>query len=178
MNWIDALLSRIAELWPFARVRTWERGVRFRYWPWLKHPSVEVVAPGIWFAFWWFEEVLAESVVQQTQNLPTQSITTKDDVAVSFSMNFLYEVTDIEAKCTKVHDFDESLVNLAMLHLAKRVRRVRWPYLRDHQARLERSIRRALEKQTSEWGVRIVDVGLTDMVRARQYRLYGDPPHR
>lgn len=176
MNWIDALLSRIAELWPFARVRTWERGVRFRYWPWLKEPSIEEVGPGVWFAFWWFEEVMSESVVQQTKNLPTQSITTKDDVSVSFSMNFLYEVTDIRAKFTKVHDFEESLVNLAMIHLAKRVRRVPWEYLRGHQATLERRIRRAIERQANQWGVKIVDVGLTDMVKAKQWRVYGDPP--
>lgn len=178
MTWVDAILSRIAELWPFARVRTWEQGVRFRYWPWLDDVTVESVGPGIWFAFWWFEEVLVESVVQQTHNLPTQSITTKDDVAVSFSMNFLYEVIDIQAKAQKVHDFDESLVNLAMIHLAKRVRRVPWTYLRDHQATLERSIRKALDKPCANWGVRIIEVGLTDLVKARQTRWFSDPPMR
>lgn len=173
MTWIDAILNRIGLLWPFVRVRAWERAIRFSYWP-NRGVKIETLAPGFWFAFWWFQEIDAESVVQQTQNLPTQSITTKDDVAVSFSMNFLYEVSDIQLKMTAVHDFESSLINLAMIHLAKRVRRVPWQYLRDHQATLERAVRKAIEKPTAAWGVKILEVGLTDLVKARQFRFFAD----
>lgn len=179
MNFLDSLFGHLREGWPFVRITPWERGIRIRYWgiPWTrwKAVTVQVLGPGVHFAFWWFEEILTESVVQQVRNLPTQSVTTKDDIAVSFSTNVSYEVVDVEANLTQVHDFETSMVNLAMMHLSERVRDKTWEDLLHNMDDLERSLKGTLTTRVKPWGVRIVDVTLTDLVRARAYRLLGDP---
>jgi hypothetical protein len=64
---------------------------------------------------------------------------------------------------------------LAMVHLAQKVRDYTWPELVAHQKDLERSLKNTLTTRVKKWGVEIVEVGLTDLVRSRSYRLFGDP---
>lgn len=176
LNWIDSILERLKGAWPFKRIRPWERAVRMSYWWWLDEPKVELLEPGIRLELWFMQEIHEESVVEQVRSLKTQSVTTIDDVAVTFDGTIAYEVVDPVAKLTKVHDFDDSLSNLAMMHLSDRVRKVDYAYLRDHQKGLERSLRGTLNTQVAPWGVRVKRVGLTGLVKARQYRLYTDSP--
>lgn len=173
-SWIDSLLERLKAAWPWKRVRPWEKAVRISYWPWLKEPKIELLDPGVAREFWFFQEVQEVSVVEQVIMLKPQSVTTKDDVSVTFEATITYEVIDPEAHITKVHNPDESLVNRAMMHLSDRIRHVDWAYLRDHQKGLERSLRRTLTTQVTPWGIKVKNVGLTGIVRARQYRVYTD----
>jgi len=41
---------------------------------------------------------------------------------------------------------------------------------------LERSLASSLSTRLSVWGVRVTDVGLSDMVKSRPFRIYGDTP--
>lgn len=170
MNWIEAIFSRLAELWPFVKVHSYQQGVRFRC-----GKDVARCAPGVHFAFWWFEEIMVVDVVEQSINLPTQSVTTHDNVAVTFSANILYEVEDARVMYTSVQDFDDSLTAAAMNHLAQKVRAWSWDELVDGQRDLEKSLKGTLSTRAARWGVKITDVAFTDMARARVYRWYGDP---
>jgi regulator of protease activity HflC (stomatin/prohibitin superfamily) len=170
MNFIESILSRLEQLWPFVRVKTYQRGVRFRG----GKAPVEL-QPGVHFAIWWFDEVLIVDVTSQPINLPTQSITTKDGVPVSFSANVIYRVTDPVTMLTAVSDFDDSVTAIAMNHLAKRVREQSMDELRTGQDALEKSLEGTLHTRVKKWGVEIEAVGLTDLVQARAYRLLGDP---
>jgi regulator of protease activity HflC (stomatin/prohibitin superfamily) len=171
MTWIDAILSRIAELWPFVRVNTYQRGVRFRAG---RNPTE--LAPGIHFAVWWFDDVHVVDVAEQPINLPTQTVTTRDDVPVTFSANVTYEIADVVQMYTSVQDFEDSINAIAMIHLAQRVRDWTWVELVEGQKELERSLKGTLTTRADRWGIKIIAVGFTDMVRARVHRLYGDPP--
>lgn len=170
VTWIDAIIKRIAMLWPFVRVHEWERGLKMRY-----GRVVGVLEPGVHGAWWWFEEIEVDSVVEQTINLPTQSVTTSDGRGVTFSANIIFEVRDVRAKYTKVHEFEKSVNAVAMMHLARKVRRWTRDDLMLHQKALERSLRETLSTRAGKWGVTIVDVALTDLVESRMFRHYGDP---
>lgn len=170
MSWVEAILDRIADLWPFVRVKTYQAGVRFRGG---KGPAL--LEPGVHFAIWWFDEVFMVDITQQPINLPTQSITTADGVPVSFSANIIYRVDDAVTLFTAIRDFEDSVTAIAMSHLAKKVRAWSMEELRTGQDELERSLERTLQTRVRDWGVKIIDVGLTDLVQARAYRLLGDP---
>lgn len=111
-------------------------------------------------------------VVPTVINLVTQSVTTKDGKEVSFSANVEFEVTNAVDNHTKVSDFEKSLRNAAMSHLAKRIRAWTYSELMEGQTALEASLRTTLTTYVKDWGVRINAVGLTDMVLAKQYRLF------
>ena len=156
-------------LWPFGIVRSYQRGIRFRL-----GIDVAEIQPGWYFAWWVVEDVVVVNVVPDVLDLPVQSITAADGAEITVSANIAYEITDARAMFTKVQDFQDSLSRIAMNHLAQKIRAWTWKELQDHQAELERSLKGTLTTRLARlgWGVEIIDVGLTDLVRCRQYRLY------
>lgn len=173
MTWIESILSRLAELWPWSRVKPWQRAVRSSFVP-FGGIRVMVLEPGIARSIPWFDTLEIRDVQEDTWNLPTQSVTTKDDVAVTFSANFAYEIDDVRASVVNVREFQSSLQDLGMMHLAKRVRDMTWPELLAEQTDLEKSLRGTLTTRAKEWGVKITQVGITDLVKARQFRHFGE----
>jgi regulator of protease activity HflC (stomatin/prohibitin superfamily) len=49
-----------------------------------------------------------------------------------------------------------------------------WPELLAEQTDLEKSLRGTLTTRAKEWGVKITQVGITDLVKARQFRHFGE----
>lgn len=188
MGWISDLLDKLSVLWPFVRIQVWQRAIRTTFLPSLVLPTrqkpyyrtippraiVASLGPGVHRRLWWMEEVQNESIVEQVYNLPTQSITTKDDVAVTFSANIRFQISDVVLNLTQVHNFEASLEGAAMVHLAQRVRDWNWKELVENQKKLEKSLADTLTTRVKHWGVEIIDVGLTDLVKGRVYRFYGD----
>jgi regulator of protease activity HflC (stomatin/prohibitin superfamily) len=54
------------------------------------------------------------------------------------------------------------------------VRDMTWPELLAEQTDLEKSLRGTLTTRAKEWGVKITQVGITDLVKARQFRHFGE----
>lgn len=173
MNWLDTILSRLAELWPWSRVKPWQMGVRSSFVP-FGTVRVTVLGPGIARSIPWFDTLEIRDVQEDSWNLPTQSVTTQDDVAVSLSANFVFEIEDIKASVFNVREFTSSLQDLAMMHLSERIREMNWTELRGGQKELERSLKGTLETRAKKWGVSISRVGITDLVKARQFRHFGE----
>ena len=173
MSWIEAILSRVAQLWPFSRVLPWQRAVRSTFVP-FGAVRVTVLQPGIARSIPWFDDLQIRDVQEDSYNLATQSVTTRDDVAVTFSASFVYEIEDVRAAVVNVREFADSLQDLAMLHLSERIRELTWAELLDGQKELERSLRGTLTTRAKDWGVKISRCGLTDFVKARQFRHFGE----
>lgn len=178
MSWIGELLSRLAELWPFVRIPPFQRGVRTTYLP-FRGIRVDVLEPGVHLQLWFFQFIHEQTVVEQVYNLPPQSVTLKDGAQVTLSANFAYEVTDAEAAANNVFDLPDSIQGLAMMQIGKKLREWTWEELMSHQSDLERSVRDTLTTRAKEWGVKVTAVGITDLVKARAFRLYHDsaPTH-
>jgi regulator of protease activity HflC (stomatin/prohibitin superfamily) len=173
MSWVEAILSRLADLWPFVRIARFQRGVRTTHIP-FRGIRVDVLEPGVHGCLWFFQQIQEQTVVEQVYNLPTQSVTCKDGTQVTVSANFAFDITDAEAAALNVFDLQDSLQGLAMMQIARKLRDWTWDELMAHQTDLERSIRDTLTTRAKEWGVRITAVGITDLVKARAYRLYHD----
>lgn len=173
MNWLEALLSRLEQLWPWTRIKPWQRAVRSTYIPW-GGVRVSVLSPGIARHLWFFDQIEARDVQEDSVNLATQSVTTKDDIAVTFSASFMYEIEDVQASVFNVREFSSSLQDLSLMHLSERVRSWTWVELLDRQKDLEDSLRGTLTTRAKKWGVRITKCGMTDLVKARQFRLFGE----
>lgn len=173
MTWIDSVIQKILWLWPWRKVQPWQGAVRSSFVP-FRGVKVTVLLPGIARAIPWFDDIQVRDTREDTYNLATQSITTKDDVSVSLSANFVYQIDDVRAAVLNVQEFTSSLQDLAMVHLSERIRELSWPELRDGQKDLERSLKGTLETRARKWGVGISRVGITDLVKARQFRHFGE----
>lgn len=178
MTWIDAIVSNLLAvvkfITPFRIIRQYERGVVFRLG--LLHRTME---PGLhWHWPFRIEEVEELSVSEQTKNLLSQSVTTSDGVAVTFSVNIVYDIVDAAKTFTEVQDFEESLEGAAMIHLARRIRSWTWDELLSNQKDLEDSLEGTLTTRVKKWGARIITVGITDLTRAKPFRIFGDSAAR
>jgi regulator of protease activity HflC (stomatin/prohibitin superfamily) len=171
VNLFDRILDTLKALWPVVLVYEYQAGVRFRL-----GRYVGTVPPGWYWCWWWVDELERVTVVEQSVNLPTQSVATRDGRNISFSANLTYEIADAGLYFTKVQDFERSLVDQAMIHLAQRVREFDdFPTLHAAQRELERSLKDTMTTRVKRWGVQITGVGLTDLTPARVYRLLSDP---
>lgn len=171
-NIVGLIFQNAAKLIPGRMIFDPQRGIRFTR----GHARREQLGPGWWWFLPLYQTIDAVSVKDQVKDIDTQSLTTKDDVAVSVSMCIEYEIFDAVLWYTEVHDFDESLHGLAKIYLARGIRSRDYAYLRRHQSRVERAIQKALSRHAEKWGVRILTVGLETYVRARQHRVMGDTP--
>ena len=175
MSWLEALVANVKELFfflaPFRIVKVYERGVVFR----LGVPH-RVMEPG-WRWLWpcRIEEVTEVIVVEQTMDLMVQSITTKDDVSATFSVNVVYCVADPTLHLTAVTDFERSAEAFARIHLSQRVRDRTWKELLEDQKKLESSLEGTLSTRLAKWGTDVVSVGFTDLTKARPIRLFTEP---
>lgn len=168
---IGWLGDNLAAMVPFRVVRSYQRAVRF----WLGRPGPALEA-GIWWAIPGLLTIEIVDTRADTTNLPTQTVTTQDGKSVTFSANVEFEIVDPVAYLTGVQQFDFSLTNIAMSHLAKRVRAWTWNELVAEQRALELSLRDTMTTRAKKWGVQVNDVGLTDLTPAKTIRFYGDSP--
>ncbi len=173
MSWIEALVQNIERLLKFVLpcrvVRSYRRAIVFR----LGVPH-RVKTGFFWLWPFCIEEESQVVVNVQTRNLLTQSMTTKDEAQVSFSVNVSYQITDAMAYYCEVADFETALDALAMVHLAAKVREKTWTELLADQKKMEKSLGDTLTTRVKDWGVEILVVGFTDLVKTRAYRLFGD----
>jgi regulator of protease activity HflC (stomatin/prohibitin superfamily) len=174
---VDALVTLLREfwrfLWPLHAVRVYQRGIRFRHWPEKDSPRVEALAPGLHFRMWVIEDIEVISVAPDPIKLTPQSLTTKDDRAITVRATILYEITDPVAAYVKINDHTDSMDDIAENHIAKKVRAWTWDELRAGQNDLEKSLKGTLTTRMEPYGVKILEAGLAELVEAKQHRVFG-----
>lgn len=168
-NLVDLIANNLLALLPLKIIHSFERGVKFHL-----GTDVAELGPGIHLFIPFFQSIEVIHVVPEVVNLPTQSLTTVDGHHISFSANIEFEVHDARAMFVGVQDFQSSLMNMAMNHLAYRVREWTWQELREGQRELERSMKDTLTTRVKKWGVTVLSVGITDLVEAQTYRIFGE----
>ncbi len=168
-DFLRVLIEIIRYIWPVRIVKSYQRGVRFA----LGHEPEEL-APGWWLHVPFFMSIDAVDVVQDVVDLDIQAITTKDGKSVVISANVTFRITDAVAHWTSVQDFEENLPRMASRHVMAKAREWTWEELLAHQKDLERSLKETLNTRIARlgWGAEVDDVGLTDLVLARQWRMF------
>jgi regulator of protease activity HflC (stomatin/prohibitin superfamily) len=163
------LEARWEDVKPWAVIRSYERGVRFRF------GVVDPIAlePGFHWRVPFWEHVELVTVVQDALQFGVQSVLTRDRKSVSFQVGITYTVADPVAHFCMVTDFHTSLQTICEVHLAKRVGELTLDELCGQRDELEKSMRRSLGQRVGKWGVDIIDAGLTSLQTVRAIQLYG-----
>lgn len=159
-NFLDVIRRLVPHL---LLVRATEAGVLFK-----RGKTIKPIGPGLHWYWPLVTEYYTTAVVRQTQNLPIQSVVTRDRVAVAISGIIVYRIKDAVAALARTFDFNDTLKDIAMTAIV--------PYVcsRDYdviiteiqngtaQETLTKLVRRALRK----YGVAVTAVGLTDFTEA------------
>lgn len=159
----------LKELQPIRIVRSYQQGVRFTN----GIHSNKPLPPGVYAVIPFFDDIEAVNTQEDVIDLPMQTVTTSDGKQVTLSWNVEYQVVDAVLHFMSVRDFDENLPRKAARHIASRVRELTLDELVLGQRELEGSLKGTLQTRTKTWGVKILDVGITDIVQAKAYRFIG-----
>jgi regulator of protease activity HflC (stomatin/prohibitin superfamily) len=174
---MQALFEFLRTFWrsllPFVVVRDYERAVRFTM-----GKSEPQLDPGFHWLIPGVQQYEILGVAEDVMDLPEQSITTTDGVSVTLSANIIYRIVDAQLAHIAVQDFEQSLTRAAMNHIARKTREWTYQELSEGQKDLERSLKNTMTTRVEKWGVEIVDVGITDLVKAENFRHFGQPMWR
>lgn len=176
-NVVQWAADNLSKLLPWRVIFDYERGVR---WTFGCNPTA--LKPGVRICLWGAQRVDQFSVVERIVKLETQSVLTKkteteDAQSVCFAVNVGIEIDNPVWYATRVHDFEDSLKDLAMSHLAERVRSKTMSDLSTEGGLkdLEASLKGTLTTRLTKWGAIVTHVGFTNFVPvAQQVRLFQD----
>lgn len=105
---VKLLFDTLGHLWPLRIVNDWERGLYY-----VCGRCVGEVGRGCYPVLPWFCDVHAVSVVPDVVLTPLKSVTTRGGVQLTYSCGITFRVTHPRAAYTKLHDYKESIVEIA-----------------------------------------------------------------
>lgn len=176
MAFFENLWNFLKELQPLRIVYSFEQGVYFRNGQisrWAPEMPEMALPPNVYAVIPFFDDIEKVNIQEDTIDLPMQSITTKDGKPITMSWNVEFQVVDAVRHFMAVQDFGENLPRKAARHIASKVREWTMDELLRSQKKLEESLTGTLQTATKDWGVKILKVGLTDLVQAKPYRFIG-----
>ena len=102
----------------------------------------------------------------------TVSFTTKDDVTVSITYAYYWEIVDIKKIVLGVEKREALSVQNVQLALYRWVTRSAWADLKDPQ--LEMKVLKSARRLAAESGVKLNAGGITELSKVKPIRLIGD----
>ena len=138
-------------------------------------PGVEVVACGPGLHWFWPATTRWEEYPTsfQTDNLPSQTVETKDGASVTLGGMIAYRVSDVAKLLTTCASPVMAIRTVALPAIHLVASRMDWEDLKEEQRKttLNTKLRNAVKKRLEELGIDVESVELTDMTRVRAYRV-------
>lgn len=161
---LDFLKWLFEQARPWEIVPPWEAGLRVRCGKWYR-----IVRGGMYFKLPFLDSFHVLNIKPQVVNLPNQSIETQDGKFLLISGSIEYSIANPERVWLNVQDHDTSLTTLVMREIARYVAgrlvsECSLPLIEAH-------VRRVVRREAGKWGIEVSDVGLTDHVQHKVYRL-------
>ncbi len=168
MQWLTELFNRITCWIPrIVLIAPDEGGVRVTL-----GNRVSLTPPG-WYVVWPLIQVVTSlTVTPQVEDLRAQSIQTADGVSLAVSGAIEYSIRDARKAILCVQDFDDSLKNLALGAIVDFVT----THTLEECGRVDDIkdvVRKALRKHINDWGIRLMNVYITDLDKHRAIRIMG-----
>ena len=135
--------------------------------------KVKKVGPG-WYIRWpLIHDLQYFTTSPDTIDLRIQSLVTSDGQDVIVGGAFRRRVVNAEAAALKVDNLDTSLATTALGVIGRYVATVEFKILIAGTKLLERELKEELKKEARGMGVEIMRVYITDIGRAKNYRVAG-----
>lgn len=152
-------------------VSHWERGIVLRLGRFHREikPGFHLVWP------LWIEEVITEGMAITTTNLPAQSVTTKCGQAVTVAAVVTWKVSNVRKLILDVDGRQEPVLDACAGAVARAIAARDWAELHGHEADVATEITKAVHRRAMRYGVDVLEVQFTDLVKCRGLRLWAGP---
>jgi regulator of protease activity HflC (stomatin/prohibitin superfamily) len=167
----DKLFSLLAEfwstIWPFNVIQEYQNGVLLRLGKFKK-----VLTPGLHFVIPFIDEVMVHHVVVTTINLPSQSVTTKDNKQVVVKGVIKYRISDIKVFLLEVFDAIDAISDMSESIIKRTIMDNDWEQCMSNE--LDDYITKKARHEAKKWGIEILTLTLTDLGQIRSIKLFND----
>jgi hypothetical protein len=173
LAWIGQIASWIGQWIPrWMILDVTQGGVKY-----VRGRRIVELKPGV--HFWWPVTTGQPDVyptARQVDNLRTQTIMTADedqDITIAVGGMVSYEVFDILKLLPKVWRAQAAIKEMSICGIHDVCCKMKWSELKSEQRRgtLDTKLKNELKKTLEGYGVRVVKVQLTDLSRARVYKV-------
>lgn len=162
----DAIILCWERLSPLEILHVYQLGVVLRFG--VYHRSV---GPGLHWKWPIAEEVITEVTVLTTMRLPTQTLTTSDDIQVEVGTMVKYEINDMKEFVSKVWDQKDVLGDTTMGAIQAQVASMTYADLRTAAASGADKVLKAVRAEVNKYGFTVKKITFTDIGRTRSLRL-------
>ena len=166
MDWLNRIFDKLLALFP----QIWicppdEAGVLITFGKFVSSKGAG------WYLFWpIIQTIVRMEIKTQVTDLRNQSVRTKDGYSLVVSGAVQYYITDIKKAALDVQDLDRSLITLALGIIFEFVRQRTLDECYNVKE-LKVEILKGLRDAARGWGIKIEQVYITDLDRARNIRL-------
>jgi len=180
VEWVGENLKALA---PFRVIRDYQQGAKFTLGHaggaahWIRwrtkgdeSQALPLVAGWHWFVPV-FQDIEVVDVTPDAIDLKVQNVTTTDDIAVALSFNVEYVIADAVQFYLGIQDLEINFEAVARMVVSRRVRGKTWAEVYEGQKELEDEVKATLKRRAERYGVKVLDLGITDLGRTRVFRL-------
>jgi len=161
---ILALLPR------FIMISPHERGVYKFFGKWTRE-----VGPGLYLIWPWCVDMGYDVCAPRVCGYSSQSISTKDDVAVAVDSALAFHIQSATKALFNVDNYEDSLGNILQGEIERYITARTWEECKDTQA-MGVEVLKAVRESARGWGLYIKDVYFTSFVKHKAIRLMGIEP--
>jgi len=162
---VDILIASLRLFQAFVVIADYERGVVLRFGRYHR-----TLGPGFhWIIPFSCEHVLSTNVVPETMNVGPQSLTTADGQSVTLGTVVTFEIEDAKRFLLEVEGANQVIEDAAYGAQARVVMARTWEGLM--QIDLPNELAKEVRKRARAYGVKVIDVQVSDFTRARTLRL-------
>lgn len=167
----DKLYEILAEIWSdvwFLKIINQnEKGVRLRMGKFQKE-----LEPGIVFKAPFIDNILQHYIGDDTIQMPSQKLSTKDNKTITISGMILYTVSDIKPFLLNASVPIQTVSDIATGVISDIVLTHTWDELVESLEKLNNKISISVRRECKEWGVHIKYVRLTDITSSRSFNIF------
>ncbi len=143
----------------------YERGVLLRLGRYVgtRPPGLNLIIPVI-------DRLVKVDLRVITREIPPQEVITRDNVPIKVDAVIYYRVVDPARAVLNVGDYEGAVFNLAQTTLRSVLGEVELDDVLAKREELSERIKEIIDEKTRDWGVRIVDVEIRDVVLPEEMR--------
>lgn len=168
-GWLGEIFAWFGNLIPrWVIVTKTHEGVAF-----VRGKHVEAVRPGMFFYWPFWTEVMLYPTVRQSVNLPSQTLTTKDECAITVGAVIIYKVSDIEIALAEQWDLSETITDLSMAAVRNVICSSTFDELQENWSDVDENLKKELHNTLKDYGIGILDARLTDFAKTKVVTLIG-----
>lgn len=139
-------------------VMQYENGILFRL------GRLEAVRkPGVNFIIPFLDRMQTIDMRIRYIDIPKQEALTKDNISVFLNAVVYYQIADAKAAILKVQDYKNAIFQLGQAAMRDITGSVELNTLLSDREKVAISIQQVVERETQEWGVRIISINIQDI---------------